>query len=812
MKSAPPDRLRRLTGFVTGCALLGLCLLGSGPVRSAPDGAVQPTTELPLSLERTPEPLPQASVGQRYTRDIQAEGGLRPLRFQLSSGPLPEGLELRDNGRIEGVPTRAGRHTLRITVTDAGGHRATQSYLLRVVAASGRAASAPMGVLTRLDLSAAEREAPQPVPSARVWRLGPAVLEALQAAVPPAEESAEESADAAFAPPEPGSAVAARAAASAAATAQPALPPLPAGLVLSTAQQEQLALWLPALFGIEYPNRELFESALIARVCNHMAARIIDEARHLRQQAPEAGELQRHCWSVLPVSVATAASAGRAGARKVTLAAEPRTLDWKDLPGWLLPAALRDWLVRAAEADRPFTPDQPPRWSAASDCHCSDARVRQPVFAVLPGWLSAPQDPPLPLDFSLIQRITPLVIAFEDELGLPVPAWTQEQSRFIELARRHDTRIDFGVYRRDWRFLATEPAATREALVERLLTQVPQRAREFLDQPLPGWDARIKAWLPGFGEVQRTGDGLTIHFDQIPDAATDPVLAERFAEFYPRFIRAIAAALKENRQRHYAINLMMTDRQMSRPGSPFEVSRLFELLKAVEEPEMSNGRIVSSNSDYRRFSNLELRVLVLLSEPTTLSKKQLRNDIEGSLALKGDDRRVFLRSVVPLLMLPQTDLQQYTDDLVYVQDNFGGIGFWPSPQGAQPEPAGRLRPEQISGPLRTVFVGDPGLGLSNALCGVVCPNRWGLRIALEVMLLIGGLTWLVLQWQCDWRVRWGRIAMLGAIPPALLGAALLHCDPALFAVREGNAQTYTLIAILVAAAFSALLKSRVEKP
>ncbi|MEX8505274.1 hypothetical protein, partial [Leptothrix ochracea] len=590
-------------------------------------------------------------------------------------------------------------------------------------------------------------------------------------------------------------------------TTAPALPAPPKGMPWSEAQQEQLALWLQPLLGVEYPNVDLFLAALDARVCAHVKTQITNEARRLQQQPPSPSELAKQCQP------------GSATQSAKKLPADQKVLNWQDLPAWLLPAPLRTWLAKAAEQDRPFHPDRPPVWTATSHCHCTDAKVKLPIFAIAPNWTSTDggSEPskglvPWPIDFSLIQRISPLILAFDDDVILPKSAWTEAQTDFIEQAHRHDTRVDFGIYRRDWRFLATEPAAAREALIQRLITQAPIHAREFLDQPLPGWTDRMKAWLPGFGEVQRTGDGLTIYFDQIPDARTDKVLAERFADFYPRFILGLASALKENRQRHYAINLVVLDSQMRQPGGPLEVSRLFELMKAVEEPDMANGRIVSNNSDYKRNSNLELRVLVQLSEPTTLSKKQLRSDIENSPTLKGDDRRVFLRSVVPLLMLPQRDLQQYTDDLVYVQDNFGGIGFWPSAPSPELKLADQLQPDQLSEPLRTIFVGDPGLGLSNALCGVVCPNRWILRTLLELMLLLNATTWLVFQWQWDWRIRYGRIALLGVIPPVLLAAALLQCDPALANVREGNAQTLALIFILIAAAVSALLKRRVEKP
>ncbi len=758
----------------------------------------------PLSLERTPEALPSAVANQRYGRAIRAEGGQKPLHFSVVSGALPEGLALSDDGRIEGTPAAAGRYSVQIHVRDASGHSATQAYVLRVLNPSNNPPStAGVPVLTRVDLSAPSVENAKPIPTAKVYQLTPAVLEGLKDMLSPPPEAVDLG-DNPTEPAYPNSAASASTAAPKA--ARPSLPSVPKDLLWSPAQQEQLALWLQPLLGVEYPHPDQFLAALDARVCAHVKTQVTQEALRLRQQPPSAQALERQCQ---PGSPAQGLSA-----RKIP--ADPKTIGWQDLPAWLLPPPLRTWLVRAAEQDRPFTPGKTPVWRATEHCACADARVRLPIFAVAPMWSSgtgqeAPP-PPTPIDFSLIQRITALTIPFDDDLILPNPAWNASQTEFIAEAHRHDTRVDFGIYRRDWRFLATEPAAARESLIQQLITQAPIHARTFLDRPLPGWSERMKAWLPGWGEVQRTGDGLTIYVDHIPDPSTDKVLAERFADFYPRFILGLAAALKENRARHYAINLVVSDRQMRQAGGPVDVIHLFELMKAIEEPEMANGRILSNNSDYKRNSNLEMRVLVMLSEPTTLSKKQLRSDIENSPTLKGDDRRVFLRSVVPLLMLPQRDTQQYTDDLVYVQDNFGGIGFWPSPAGSDPGLVASLQPEQLSGPLRTVFVGDPGFGLSNAVCGVVCPNRWILRTLLEVMLLLNATTWLVFQWQWDWRIRYGRIALLGIIPPALLGAALLQCDPALAAIREGNAQTFALIAIFVATALSALLKRRVEKP
>jgi hypothetical protein len=305
--------------------------------------------------------------------------------------------------------------------------------------------------------------------------------------------------------------------------------------------------------------------------------------------------------------------------------------------------------------------------------------------------------------------------------------------------------------------------------------------------------------------VQYLGDGITVYFDQVPDPAADRALFERFADFFPRFVQGLAKAMGRNRARQYAINLVMTDRQIL-AGGPFAVERLFGLLKSVENPEIADGRIVATDNDYKRGNNVELRFLVLLSEPSSESNKALREAIEASPALHGNDRRIFLRSVVPLLLLPQASSGQYRDDLVYIQDNFGGVGFWPAPLMDRQFDAAQAKA------LRTTFGPDPGTGAGEAVCGVVCPNRWLFRLAFELLLLLWAVGFALLQWRCEWRGRYGRYALLGGLPSLLVGAALLQCDPALEALREGNAQLVALVAIPVIAALWALLKRKEDRP
>ena len=756
----------------------------------------------PLTLERDPVTLPDANLGRPYARVIKAEGGLAPYEFDLRQGNLPGGLTLDIHGRITGTPSQAGRSRFRVRVVDAAGNIASQTYSLRVFVPATRAAkpasaAAPASAaqLSQLDLSQAGPPA-HTAPTARVYQLELAQLDALKAVIKPASPAPIAAPEAA---PEPSVAASAP-------TPEP-----PSGLDWSDAQQAQLEALLKPVMAVEYPTQVLFEAAVDAQVCAQAWQLIVHEAQRLKQQPPSEAAVAELCAAAAtPAAAANATkpparpASATAAAAAASGAAQP--VAWRDLPSWLMPPGLRNWLVEAAARDQPLLPDKPLPWTATPSCNCAAPRSVTPLYAVYPTWLTdGPQ--PQTIDFSLINRITYFALPLDNDQALDqAMSWTEAQTAFIRTARAYETRIDLGIYQADWRFLATEPAAARDAQIKQLITQMPRHARELLDRPLPGLASSAKAWLPGFGQVQRTGDGLTIFFDRLPDPDREPTLAARFADFLPRFVKGVAQAMGETPERKYAINLVMTDRQVTNRPGPFEVARLFDLLKAVEDPDMADGRIVETNGDYKRNSNVELRFLVLLTEPTTQSKKKLRSTIEAGAGLYGGDRRIFLRSVVPLLLLPQASPEQYRDDLVYMQDNFGGVGFWPAPLTGQQFNADEQKA------LRNTFGPETSVGVSDALCSVVCPNRWIFRLAFELLLVAGAVCWLLLQWNCEWRARYGRYALLSGLPSVLVGAALLQCDPALEALRKSNASLVALIAIPLIAAIWVLLRRKEDKP
>jgi hypothetical protein len=66
---------------------------------------------------------------------LEAQGGISPLKWQVTSGSLPPGLALGEDGTLSGLPTQAGEFHFAVTVTDSGkpAYERSQDLVLRVV-------------------------------------------------------------------------------------------------------------------------------------------------------------------------------------------------------------------------------------------------------------------------------------------------------------------------------------------------------------------------------------------------------------------------------------------------------------------------------------------------------------------------------------------------------------------------------------------------------------------------------------------------------------------------------------------------------
>ena len=79
--------------------------------------------DLKSTVSITTKELPAATLWNRYTFQLQADGGIEPYHWRVVSGSMPRGLELQDSGQIMGVVNQAGELDFLIQATDRTGAR-----------------------------------------------------------------------------------------------------------------------------------------------------------------------------------------------------------------------------------------------------------------------------------------------------------------------------------------------------------------------------------------------------------------------------------------------------------------------------------------------------------------------------------------------------------------------------------------------------------------------------------------------------------------------------------------------------------------
>ena len=85
----------------------------------------------PLSFSATP--LPSGNTGWVYSTYLQANGGVQPYTWSVSSGNLPAGLSIDpSSGQISGTPTAAGTPNFTVQVADSETPPATASQALSI--------------------------------------------------------------------------------------------------------------------------------------------------------------------------------------------------------------------------------------------------------------------------------------------------------------------------------------------------------------------------------------------------------------------------------------------------------------------------------------------------------------------------------------------------------------------------------------------------------------------------------------------------------------------------------------------------------
>lgn len=119
--------VRRWRGFACVAALLMLAAIAT---------AAQDSKAVVIV---TTKDLPAGTLWNRYTDQLQADGGIEPYHWRVVSGSMPRWLELQDSGRITGVVNQQANLELTLQATDRTGAKSQPKRLTLAVEPALRA-------------------------------------------------------------------------------------------------------------------------------------------------------------------------------------------------------------------------------------------------------------------------------------------------------------------------------------------------------------------------------------------------------------------------------------------------------------------------------------------------------------------------------------------------------------------------------------------------------------------------------------------------------------------------------------------------
>ncbi len=384
-------------------------------------------------------------------------------------------------------------------------------------------------------------------------------------------------------------------------------------------------------------------------------------------------------------------------------------------------------------------------------CGCArdDASV---VYGFYPYWLAA--DDVQSIDFSLFDRIGfyALWLNQQGEIQNPLQ-WSDDGNAagFINAAHKHRVDVDVSIYATGWQTWS-------DKVLQRAVSSTAQTVKQHFSNR---GSSRLAEALPMFEDTSSVqGDGVTLVFEDY-SAATET--SYKINTFVNKLSEKLTTA-----KHVFKINVML-DMNLDALNSKTAFSDLKSILLASDEAP----------------AKVE-NVFVFLPAPTTDSKKTLRRMIEDQF--RGADRKQVLRKIVPLISAaghdkdPRGAYSQFTDDLIYFQNNFAGVGLWPLPLNTDPDV------ETIKAKIIELYptssgsnhIGDLVEVYMPSLCQFACPNRWLFRLGFDLLagliLLYAVLAIWIYRLRSIYKQHFGYFLAVGLVT-LLIFLISLVCDP-----------------------------------
>ena len=539
--------------------------------------------------------------------------------------------------------------------------------------------------------------------------------------------------------------------------------------------------------GLDYPLRELFAAAARTRMAEGLANMVRDDIlkrRLSRLDDAYLAELKGNQGRLPPtLSEGLRALQGKEFGSPEALVAEVDKLLQKALDTFFEQCG--NTLLGLARKPHRLDPAAPIAWAPVPGCKCLPAQFNDELYAFYPYWLSGNET--REVDFGLVSRVGYYALGFDDGGAISDPGhWSEASRSAFEAARRYGTQVDLVVRRSDWSgWAAMDPGERRKAFAA-----LAGNIATLLGIEPPGDRSGIQRYLSRGWVKPALGDGVTLFFQHYPD---DPQAIQDFKGFLRQLNRYLQGTGRN-------VNIMLSRDELGKgifePRKLVDWARLISSKPAPDEELADQQDAAADEPAGKKISDDELAsntlILLLLKSPVTDDKKAVRSEIEKSLPAA--DRRTLLRMLVPVVVPDGTPALE--DQVIYMGDNFAGLGLWPLP--------GRRFWDERGGIIRTeYFLPSPSSGIrsttiqTNPVCGIVCPNRWGFRVALGVFggvsLLVLGAFLLCCTCRDNFRRHFILYLAIAVVPLLLTGMALLTCDPGLEHLAEGNIPLFLVL-------------------
>lgn len=416
-------------------------------------------------------------------------------------------------------------------------------------------------------------------------------------------------------------------------------------------------------------------------------------------------------------------------------------------------------------------------------CGCVRSSLSGLTYGFYPYWKSGGTQN---VQFSFLSRIAYLGLSFDQSGKVSSHLdWKPDKANFINIARKHGTMVDLVIYQNNWgkwKKGSELNYPNSETLTENIVTLINSKLNNTF------FNKHKALFSLGTSSTPGMGDGVTLYFANYPEDI-------KSSQYLVSLIRKLRKKLWDIDKEYY-LNLVIPQSMIG--NGIFTKEYLPNLIPDIKE----------GVTGYEQMNYVNL-FLVPLAEPTTSNKKALRQKIEQLFTSKGifegTLRRNLLRKIVPVLIPNGTkpeQQKQFKDDLVYFDNNFAGVGFWPLPfsvdKASKPEQKTANKISKMA-----FFNLDKYFQQANAVApsmvrDFVCVHKWFFRLSFDLMSLLLLVFGILAIFFCQVRLFWERFSWHCLAVIVLwggLGLGILFYDPFYADIARGN---IPLISIVIA--------------